>query len=83
MNQKTEAKGIDKADEKEKEKRRCKKPDQTWANWLPGFIIYAGIIVKTQPWRAYSLLEYFDIIYRGYTDFSRQAWLLYNQAFRM
>ena len=49
-------------DEKEKEKHRRKKPDRIWVNWLPGFLIYAEVIVKAQPWRAQALFQYLDII---------------------
>ena len=83
MNSKVDIKEIDKDDEEEKEKRRRKKPDRTWAIWIPGFLIYAGVLVKAQPWRASSLLQYFDIIYKAYTDFAGEAWLQYDQAFRM
>lgn len=31
-------------DEKDNEKRKNRKVDRTWANWLPGFFIYAGVI---------------------------------------
>ena len=46
LNKDVEKKHVDKEDDKDKERRRMKKPDRTWSNWLPGFLIYAGVIVK-------------------------------------
>ena len=56
-------------DEVDKERRRHQNPKQSWANWLPGFLMYFGIIIKTKPWRAQSLVHYLDLIYRAYMDF--------------
>ena len=52
LNRDVEKKDLDKEDEKDKERRR---PDRTWANWLPVFLIYAGVAVKAQPRRVQSL----------------------------
>ena len=77
LNKAVEKKDLDKEDEGKKERRRRKKPDRIWANWLLGFFIYAGVIVKAQPWRAQSLFQYLDIIYKAYVDFAGQTWLHY------
>ena len=55
LNREIDKKDIDKEDDVEKEKRRLKSPEWTWSNWLPGFLIYAGVIIKVQPWRASAL----------------------------
>ena len=73
LNRDVDKKELDKEDEKEKEKYRKKKLERTWSNWLHGFLIYAGVIVKAQPWRVQALSQYLDIIYRAYTDFAGQA----------
>lgn len=75
----------DKEDLSDKDKeclKRCT-VDRNWVNWHPGFLIYAGVIVQYQSGRALSLLQYMDIIYKGYTDFTGPAWIQYNAAFHM
>ena len=74
---------MDKEDDKDKERHRKKKLDRTWANWLPGVLIYAGVVVKAQPWQAQSLFQYLDLIYWAYVDFVGQAWLNYDDLFHM
>ena len=49
LNRELDNKDIDKDDAMEKEKRRRKKTERNWATWLPGFFIYAGVLVKAQP----------------------------------
>lgn len=44
-----EKKDKEDLDEKDKEKLKKLKVDRTWANWLPGYIIYAGLISRAQP----------------------------------
>ena len=66
-------------DEEEEERRWRKKPQHTWANWLPAFLIYAGIIVKAEPWCALSLFQYLDLIYSAYVDFPGHSWMIYDQ----
>ena len=63
MNREVEKEGRDKEDEKDKDKRRCKKLERTWANWEPGFVIYGGVVVQAQPWRAASLFQYWNLIH--------------------
>ena len=55
MNRDVEKKDLDKEDEKDKVRLGRKRPDRNWANWLPRFFIYAGVVVKAQPWWAQSL----------------------------
>ena len=47
-------KDLDKEDERGKDSRRRKKPERNWVDWLTGFLIYVGVIVKAQPWREQS-----------------------------
>ena len=83
LNRTVEKADFDKADEADKERLKRKKPERNWTNWLSGYLIYAGVIVKSQPWRAQSLFQYLDIIHRAFLDFAGMAWLRYDQAFRM
>uniref|UniRef100_A0ABM5GAZ6 C3H1-type domain-containing protein n=1 Tax=Pogona vitticeps TaxID=103695 RepID=A0ABM5GAZ6_9SAUR len=83
LNREFEVKEIDKDDEKLKEKHRRKRPDRNWTNWVTGFTIYAGVLVKMQPWKASALFQYFDIMRRAKAEFEGQAWLRYDEAFRM
>lgn len=78
-----EKKDKDELDDKDKEKIKKRTVDRTWANWLPGFLIFAGILARSQPWRAAPLFQYLYIIYKGYTGFSGPAWLQYDEEFRM
>lgn len=68
-----EKKDKEELDDKEKEKLQKCKVDRTWANWLLGFFIYAGVISRAQPWRETSLWQYLDIIYKGFSSFSGPA----------
>lgn len=70
-------------DEKEKEMLKCRKVDRNWSNWVAGFLIYAGVIAKMQPWRATTLFQYFDMIYKAFTGFSGHAYLQYDEEFRI
>uniref|UniRef100_A0ABM5GJG1 C3H1-type domain-containing protein n=1 Tax=Pogona vitticeps TaxID=103695 RepID=A0ABM5GJG1_9SAUR len=83
LNREYEVKELDKDDEKIKEKHRRKRPDRNWNNWVTGFTIYAGVLVKMQPWKASALFQYYDIMRRAKAEFEGQAWLRYDEAFRM
>ncbi|XP_078249656.1 uncharacterized protein LOC140704835 [Pogona vitticeps] len=83
LNRQIEVRDIDKDDEKIKEKHRRKRPDRDWNNWVTGFTIYSGVLVKAQPWKASALFQYFDIIRRAQAEFEGLAWLRYDEAFRM
>lgn len=65
-----ERKDKEDLDDKDKEKIKRRTVDRTWANWLPGFLIFAGVVARSQPWRAAPLFQYLDIIYKGYTGFT-------------
>lgn len=69
-------------DEDDKQRRLRKKPEHTWENWLSGYTIYMGVIVAAQPWRAWSLVQYQDLIHRAHADFPGDTWLQYDQGFR-
>lgn len=73
----------DKEELDDKLKNRKQAVDRTWANWLPGFLIFAGVLARSQLWRAAPLFQYLDIIYKGYTGFVGPAWLQYDEEFRM
>ena len=73
-----EEKDLDKEDDKGKKRRRKKKPARTWSNWLPGLLVYTGVVVKAQPWWVQSLFQYLDLIYRMYVEFTGQTWLNYD-----
>ena len=83
LNREYEVKELDKDDDKIKEKHRRKRPDRNWTNWVTGFTIYAGVLVKMQPWKASALFQYFDILRRAKAEFEGQVWLRYDEAFRM
>ncbi|KAL8211799.1 UNVERIFIED_CONTAM: hypothetical protein K2H54_017458 [Gekko kuhli] len=68
-------------DERDKECLKRHSVNRIYANWYPGFSIYAGEIVRAQPWRASPLLQYMDIIYKGHSDFAGSAWMEYDKAF--
>lgn len=78
-----EKKDKEDMDDRLKERIKRRNIDRTYANWYPGFLIYAGMIVRHQPWQALSLLQYMDLIYKTYTDFPSPAWLQYDEQFRM
>lgn len=61
-----------------KEHIRRRTIDRTYANWYPGFLIYAAVII----W-VLVMLQYMDIIYKTYTDFPSPSWLQYNEQLRM
>lgn len=35
----------------------------TYSNWYPVFLIYTGVIVKSQMWQSFSILKYMNITY--------------------
>ncbi|XP_054852798.1 uncharacterized protein LOC129341561 isoform X2 [Eublepharis macularius] len=78
-----EKKDKEDMDERDKERMKRRKVDRSWSNWLPGMLIYAGVLARAQPHRAAPLFQYIDIIYRGYTDFVGAAWMQYDEEFRM
>ena len=80
LNRESEKREKDKVDVMEKERSHRNKPNRSRVNWRLAFIIYAGIIIKVQPWRAFSLFKQLDLIYRAYMDFPGHAWLLYNEV---
>ena len=51
LNRNVEKKELDKEDERDKERYRCKRPDRIWSNWLLCFLIYARVILQAQPWQ--------------------------------
>ena len=75
LNREIEENKKDEEERDRKKMRQCK-PNRCWVNWLPGLFIYAGTVVRAQPERALSLIQYMDIIYRAYVDFPGHAWLL-------
>lgn len=88
LNTELDEKELEKEDEVGKERYLCKKPEHSWANWLPGYTIYMGtptiymgVIIAAQPWHALSLIQYQDLIYRAYVDFPGHTWLSYNGNF--
>ncbi|XP_053159419.1 uncharacterized protein LOC128347977 isoform X2 [Hemicordylus capensis] len=76
---------------KHKEGESCKdhavtkrKPvEKSWNNWLSGFTIYMGVVIPAQPARALALVKYMDIIHRAVSDFAGNAWVRYDENFRM
>ena len=77
-----ESSDKDKMGEKEVEKYRRRSAVRTWANWLPGFLIYMGITLQRFPERGHVLTKYLDLIYRAYTEYEGGAWLAYDESFR-
>ena len=39
--------------------------------------------MRAQHWRALSLVQYLDLIYRAHVNYLGHAWLLYDELFRM
>ncbi|XP_054845591.1 uncharacterized protein LOC129336489 [Eublepharis macularius] len=78
-----EKKDKEDMDDRDKERLKRRKIDRTWANWLPGMLIYAGVIARAQPQRAAPLFQYIDIVYRAHTEFVGAAWMQYDEEFRM
>ncbi|XP_062994184.1 uncharacterized protein LOC134406607 [Elgaria multicarinata webbii] len=68
--------------EKELEQLRRRKAARTWANWLPGFLIYMAVLQQRFPMKAFVLTKYLDMIYRAYMEYEGGAWLAYDEAFR-
>lgn len=68
-------------DEMEKEILKQRKVDRVWENWLAGYLIYAEIIARANPWKGATLLQYLDIIYKAYSYFTRPCWLQYGEEF--
>ena len=83
LNWQVELQEIDKDNETLKEKYRRKRPDRNWTNWVTGFTIYAGVLVKTQPCMASALFQYFDILCGAKAEFEGLVWLRYDEIFRM
>lgn len=44
-----EKKDKENLDEKDKEKLKKLNVDRTWTSWLPGYLIYLGILAKANP----------------------------------
>lgn len=82
LNRKISKSDYDKFDERHNEAIRRKKPERTWANWLPAFYAYAGILAGAKPELGAALFKYADTIYRAYVDFAGTAWLRYDEQYR-
>lgn len=52
-------------------------------SWLYGYCIYMAVVVQLHPKRAPALIKYLDIIHRILRDFGGQAWLQYDENFRL
>lgn len=72
---KVEKKNKEDLEDKDKGWLKKQKLDRTWANWLLGYFIYAGLLVHHQPQKATALFQYVDI-YRTYRDFVRSTWII-------
>lgn len=57
--------------------------DRNWTNWLYGYPIYMAVAVQMHPKKAGTLIKYMDIIYKALRDFGGQAWLFYDENFRL
>lgn len=78
-----EKKDKDLMDDREKEIFKHRRVDRTWTNWLAGFLIYAGVTARGNPWRAAVLIQYVDIIYKAHSYFRGLGWLQYDEEFHM
>lgn len=65
-----EKKDKDLLEDREKEALKHRKIDWNWTNWLSGFLVYAGVIVCAHPERAPTILQYLDIIYKVFLNFT-------------
>lgn len=50
-------------------------------NWLPGYLIYAGVLAKAYSGCCAPL--YMNIVYKAYTCFTGSAGMHYDTEFRM
>lgn len=57
---------------------KWKNVDRTWANWLPGILIYIGSLAWHHPIRTAPLFQSINIIYEVYRDFTGSTWLQYD-----
>ncbi|XP_053099940.1 uncharacterized protein LOC128322537 isoform X2 [Hemicordylus capensis] len=76
----TEPREAEKWDLKDKEKLRYRMVDRYWSNWLVGYMVYMGVLLQKEPPRGASM-EYLDIIYHAYSEYSGPTWAHYNEAF--
>lgn len=71
---------TDKEDIEENVRLENRKVNRTLANWFSGlFKCHSTSSASTEM----LLIQYTDIIYRGYRDLIRSTWLQYNKEFRM
>lgn len=61
-----EKKDKDLLDDREKKILKSQKADRTWADWLPGFLVYARVIARLHPWRSDPVIQCLNIIYKAY-----------------
>lgn len=64
--EKLKKKDKDRLWDKEKEVLKKKKVDETWANWLSGFLIYAGVILREHLTKRAVLSQYLDRSHSGH-----------------
>lgn len=57
-------KAKEEMDKKDKEIFKKCKVERSWANWLLGYLIYAGVLAKGYPGCCAPLLQYLDIVYK-------------------
>lgn len=81
----TEPEPVPKVGEPERDQETVKKRkiDRNWTNWLYGYCIYMAVVVQLHPKKAPALIKYLDIVHRTMRDFGGQAWLQYDQNFRL
>lgn len=70
-------------DDKDKEILKKCEVDRSWANWLSGYLIYAGVLAKGFPGHCVPLLQNLDVVCKAYPCFTGMAWMLYDEQFRM
>lgn len=70
-------------DERDKEILKKRKLEKTWANWLPGYLIYAGGLAMGYPGHCTPFLQYLDVVYKAFTCFTGMAWMHDDEQFRM
>lgn len=59
------------------------KIDKNCTNWLYNYTIYVGVVVELYPKKADALTKHQDIIHRALRDFGGQAWLIYDENFKL
>lgn len=74
-----EAGEKDKEDLEDSDKEQSQ-VDHNWANWLPWFLIYVGVLARLHPVSATPLFHCIAVVYRAYTEFAGEAWLQYDEG---